>query len=45
MANALYCPWPRVHVRAGGRIVRVAPTSMVIEPNVCVWVEHILSQS
>lgn len=30
-------PWLRVHVRAGGRIVRVAPTSMRIEATVDQW--------
>jgi GNAT superfamily N-acetyltransferase len=32
-------PWLRVHVRAGGRIVRVAPTSMVIPGSLAEWRE------
>jgi hypothetical protein len=30
-------PWLRVHVRAGGRIVRVAPASMVISGSLAEW--------
>ena len=30
-------PWLRVHARAGGRIVKVAPTSMVIPGTVADW--------
>jgi GNAT superfamily N-acetyltransferase len=30
-------PWLRVHVRAGGRIVKVAPTSMVVAGTVADW--------
>lgn len=30
-------PWLRVHVRAGGRIVKVAPTSMVIAGTLADW--------
>ncbi|HEY6738338.1 MAG TPA: hypothetical protein VI076_05765 [Actinopolymorphaceae bacterium] len=30
-------PWLRVHVRAGGRIVKVAPTSMVIVGSLEEW--------
>lgn len=30
-------PWLRVHVRAGGRIVRVAPTSMTIPGSLAEW--------
>lgn len=32
-------PWLRVHVRAGGRIVRVAPLSMVIPGTLAQWRE------
>jgi len=30
-------PWLRVHVRAGGEIVKIAPTSMVIPGSVAEW--------
>jgi GNAT superfamily N-acetyltransferase len=30
-------PWLRVHVRAGGEIVKVAPTSMVISGSIADW--------
>ena len=30
-------PWLRVHVRAGGRIVKVAPTSMVVPGTIADW--------
>jgi GNAT superfamily N-acetyltransferase len=30
-------PWLRVHVRAGGRIVKVAPTSMVVPGSLAQW--------
>jgi GNAT superfamily N-acetyltransferase len=30
-------PWLRVHARAGGRIVKVAPTSMVISGTIAEW--------
>ena len=30
-------PWLRVHIRAGGEIVRVAPTSMVIPGSIADW--------
>ncbi len=30
-------PWLRVHARAGGRIVKVAPTSMVVAGSVADW--------
>jgi hypothetical protein len=30
-------PWLRVHVRAGGRVVKVAPTSMVVAGTVADW--------
>ena len=30
-------PWLRVHVRAGGRIVKVAPTSMVVTGTIADW--------
>jgi len=37
-ANGLpFDPWLRVHVRAGGRIVKVAPTSMVIPGTIADW--------
>ncbi|HLS40393.1 MAG TPA: N-acetyltransferase, partial [Ornithinicoccus sp.] len=32
-------PWLRVHVRAGGRIVRVCPASMVIAGSLAQWRE------
>ena len=34
-----YDPWLRVHVRAGGRIVRVCPASMVIPGSLAQWRE------
>ena len=30
-------PWLRVHVRAGGKIVKVAPTSMVMAGSLAEW--------
>jgi len=30
-------PWLRVHVRAGGRILRVAPASMVMAGSLAEW--------
>lgn len=33
-------PWLRVHVRAGGTIVRVAPTSMVMPGSIAQWRER-----
>jgi hypothetical protein len=32
-------PWLRVHVRAGGHIVKVAPTSMVISGTIADWTQ------
>ena len=32
-------PWLRVHVRAGGRVVRTSPSSMTIEGTVAEWRE------
>lgn len=32
-------PWLRVHVRAGGQIVKVAPTSMVITVTIADWTQ------
>jgi len=32
-------PWLRVHVRAGGQIVKVAPTSMVIAGTIADWTQ------
>ncbi len=32
-------PWLRVHVRAGGRVVRTSPASMTIEGTVAEWRE------
>ena len=30
-------PWLRVHIRAGGRIEKVAPTSMVVPGTIADW--------
>ncbi|TDC18425.1 N-acetyltransferase [Kribbella albertanoniae] len=32
-------PWLRVHVRAGGKIIKVAPTSMVVAASLAEWRE------
>jgi len=37
-ANGLAAdPWLRVHIRAGGRIEKVAPTSMVVVGTIADW--------
>jgi hypothetical protein len=36
-ARLLEDPWLRVHVRAGGRIVRALPDSMTVEGAIAEW--------